>query len=143
MAKKRAGWERMLYRGTAGSTAGTLVDDNVIDIDVGGSQTFSGTTDRGAGTNPPKETEQLVALSLTLSFSMLYKDGDTNMSAFLAAARTGTAIAIKVLRISGGETEVDGDFYLEYDSPGPLSGGQEVTFTCHATDDGARDWTVG
>jgi hypothetical protein len=143
MAKKRAGWERMLYRGAVGSTAATLVSANVTDININTAPEFNETTTRGDGTAPPKKTEQLVALVADPSFTMIYKDGDANMVAFLAAVRTGAAVAIKIVRISGGETEFDGDCYLEANSPGPIKGGMEVEFTCHPTDDGGRAWTVG
>jgi len=144
MAKKRAGWERMLYRGTAGSTASTSVDDNVVDINIDTGPEFNEHTDRGAGTNLPKKTEQPVALAINnLTFSMIYKDSDANMAAFLVASRTGAAIAIKIVRYSGGETEFDGDCYLEDSSPGGLKDGMVVEFTGHPTDDEGRDWTVG
>lgn len=141
MAKKRAGWERMAYYGTVGSTAATALSDNVTDIDVQGSNEFNEHTDRGDGSSIPKKTEQVVALAVTVVIKMIYDDGDANMTALLAASRAGTAKAIKVIRHSGGVTEFDGDCYLEDDSPGPLKGGMEVTFTCHPTDDGGRDWT--
>lgn len=143
MAKKRAGWERLLLHGTAGSTAATAVDDNVADIDIGGGNSFSDTTDRGDGSAVPKETEQVVRIKHTPSWTMKYYDGDTNVAAFLAAARAGTGIAIKVVRYTGGETEFDGDVYLDYESPGPLDGGMEITFTGHPTDDYGRTWTAG
>ncbi|MBC8869196.1 MAG: hypothetical protein H8E44_07250 [Planctomycetes bacterium] len=143
MAKKRAGWERMLYRGASGSTAATAIDANVRDINVNTGPEFNETTDRGAGTNLPKNTEQAVALNCELTFTMIYKDTDANMIALLASARTGSVLAYKVVRISGGETEFDGDGYIEFTSPGPLKGGMEVEFTVHPTDDGGRAWTVG
>lgn len=143
MAKKRAGWERILYRGTAGSTAATQVTPNVTDVDLGGGSEFNTTTTRGDGSALPKITEQVVALKAEPKFTMIYKDGDAHMVAFLAAARTGAAVALKIVRYSGGETEFDGDCYLEYSAPGPLSGGMEVEFTAHPTDDSGRDWTVG
>ena len=145
MAKKRAGWERMLYRGTAGSTAATAVDDNITDIDISVSNEFFETTDRGAGKNLPQKTEQIVCTGIEVSWKMLYEDGDTNMVAFLAASRslTPAPVALKVVRYSGGGTEFDGDVYLEDDSPGPLKAGMEITFTAHPTDDAARGWTMG
>jgi len=145
MAKKRAGWERMLYRGTAGSAATTAISANVTDIDVKVTNEFSETTDRGAGTNLPQKTEQIVCTGIEISWKMLYKDGDANMVAFLAASRSTTpaAIALKVVRYSGGGTEFDGDVYLEDDSAGPLKGGMEITFTAHPTDDAGRGWTMG
>jgi len=143
MAKKRAGWERMIYYDAAGATATTAISANVTDIDVQGAHEFNEHTTRGDGSALPKVTEQIVALKAGVVFKMIYKDADANMVALLAASRTGVGKAIKVVRMSGGETEFDGDCYLEDDSPGPLKGGMEVTFTCHPTDDYARAWTVG
>ena len=140
MAKKRAGWERMLYYGPVGSTAGTVVSDNVTDIDFKTANEFHETTDRGDGSAVPKKTEQLHCVGVELSWKMIYKDADTNVGIFLAAAEVGTIKAIKILRYSGGDTEFDGDCYLDYDCPGPLKDGMQVTFTAHATDDGGRDW---
>lgn len=144
MAKKRAGWERMLYRGAAGSTAATAVSDNATDIDVKVSNEFFETTDRGAGTNLPQKIEQIVCTGIEISFKMMYMDTDANMVAFLAASRSTTpaTIALKVVRFSGGATEFDGDVYLEDDSPGPLKSGMQITFTAHPTDDAGRGWTM-
>ena len=144
MAKKRAGWERMLYRGAAGSTAATAVSANVTDIDIQTANAYSSTTDRGAGTNLPQTTEQQVSRGATLSWKMIYKDTDANVAAFLAASRSTTPapVAIKIVRYSGGATEFDGDCYIEDDSPGPLAGGMEITFTGHPTDDAARGYTL-
>jgi hypothetical protein len=141
MAKKRAGWERKLYRGTAGSTAATHIDTHVRDIDLSHGHDYNDTTDRGDGSAVPKGVEQIVKLTAELSFTMIYEDGEAHMVALLAAAQAGTALAFKVERIASGVTEFNGDCYLDYESPGPLEGGQEVTFTCHPTDDGARDWS--
>ena len=134
----------MLLRGAAGSTAATAVSANVIDIDIKVSNEFSDTTDRGAGTNLPQKTEQIVSTGIEVSWKMLSKDTDANMTAFLAASRSVTPapIAVKVTRYSGGATEFDGDVYLEDDSPGPLKSGMEITFTAHPTDDAGRGWTM-
>ncbi len=141
MAKKRAGWERMVYRGTAGSTAATLITPNVVDIGMSAPTEFVENTTRGDGTSLPKKSEMAVCLSKVPGpLVMEYHDSDAHMAALLVAADAGTAIAIKVLRISGGSTEFDGDVYLEYDSPGGLKEGMQVTFTMHPTTE-SRDWT--
>lgn len=141
MAKKRMGWERIIYRGTAGSTAATQIDANVVDIGMTHSPEYVEDTQRGDGSSPPKRSEQLVTLNKVPGpFSMIYRDGDTNMAALLTAADAGTAVAIKIIRNSGGSTEFDGDCHLDYDSPGGLKEGQVVTFTLHPTDY-LRAWT--
>lgn len=141
MAKKRAGWERIIYRGTAGSTAATQINTHVGDINITHSNEYNETTDRGDGSAVPKMTEQLVKQSAEITFTMQYEDSEAHMVALLAAAQAGTVLAFKIIRRSGGVTEFDGDCYVDYESPGELSGGQEVTFTLHPTDDGGRDWS--
>ncbi len=142
MAKKRAGWERMVYRGTAGTTAATLITPNVVDIGMSNPVEFVESTTRGGGTTLPKKTEQAVALAKVPGpIVMHYHDTDTHMAALLVAADAGTPLAIKIVRINGGSTEFDGDCYLEYDSPGGLKEGMQVTFTLHPTDDAGRDWS--
>ena len=141
MAKKRAGWERKIYRGSSGSTAATHIDKNVGDINVNAGNEFNETTDRGDGSEVPKMTEQMVKLVASVTFTMQYEDGEAHVTALLAAAHAGTVLAFKVERNASGVTEFDGDCYVEYDAPGPISGGQEITFTLHPTDDGGRDWS--
>lgn len=141
MAKKRAGWERRIYRDAAGATATTHIDTHVTDINVAGSNEYNETTDRGAGTAVPKMTEQLVKQVAEITFTMQYEDSEAHMVALLAASQAGTPLAFKVERRNGGVTEFDGDCYIDYDSPGELSAGQDVSFTLHPTDDGGRDWS--
>jgi len=142
MAKKRAGWERMIYRGTAGSAAATLITPNVIDIGMSNEPEMVETTTRGDGTALPKKTSTIVCLAKTPGpFTMEYHDTDTHMAALLVAADAGTALAFKVVRINGGSTEFDGDCLIAYDSPGGLKDGMIVTFTLTPTADGNRDWS--
>lgn len=141
MAKKRAGWERIIYRGTAGSTAATQIDTHVGNIDVSHGHEYNETTDRGDGSAVPKMTEQLVKQVAGITFTMQYEDSEAHMVALLAAHVAGTPLAFKVIRYASGPTEFDGDCYIDYDSPGELTAGQEVTFTLHPTDDGGRDWS--
>ena len=142
MAKTR-GWERMLYYGTVGSTAATPVTAGLTDIQVNVSGEYYESTDRGAGTTLPKKTESVVCNVAEVTFSGFYDSTNAPIVALIAAARTKTAKAIKVVRKSGGETEFDGDCYLDMSSPGALKDGMPIEFTAHPTDDGARAWTVG
>ncbi len=141
MAKKRAGWERKIYRDAAGATATTHIDTHVGDISVTHGNEYNETTDRGAGTSVPKMVEQLVKQTAEITFTMQYEDAEAHMVALLAASQAGTPLAFLVERINGGVAEFDGDCYVDYESPGELSGGQIVTFTLHPTDDGGRDWS--
>lgn len=143
MAKKRAGWERKIYWGSPpGSTAGTHISKNVIDIGMSNTPEYFESTQRGDGTGPPKKSEQLVTRAKVPGpFSMIYEDGDANMAALVTAADAGTGLAIKIERYTGGTTEFDGDCYIGFDSPGGLKEGQVVTFTLNPTDDYGRDWS--
>ena len=140
MAKKRMGWEKLLYYGAAGSTAATHVDANVTDIEVKVDWDYAETPDRGDGTKVPEMTKEPVGVATEVSFKMIYKDGDANVAAFLAASRNNpkTAKAIKVVRYTGGDTEVNGDYYIDDEAAGALKDGQEITFTCHPTDSAGR-----
>ena len=141
MAKKRAGWERKIYRGVAGSTAATHIDTHVGDINITHSNEYNETTDRGDGTAVPKMEEQLVKLVAEITFTMQYEDGEAHMVALLAAAQAGTPLAFKLERRLSGVTEFDGDCYIDQESSGELSGGQEVSFTLKPTSDGGRKWS--
>ena len=141
MAKKRAGWEMMVYYGTAGTTADTHISVNVRDVDPGvGGWEYSDNPDRGNGTTVPVQDEMPVQRLYAPTFSMVYKDGDTHMAALLAAADANPPVgkAIKMIRYSGGATVLDHDFYINYSSPGPISDGQIVEFELHPTSDYGR-----
>ena len=141
MAKKRAGWERLLYVDLPGATATTAVE-TATDVDLGMPHEFNEHTTRGDGSAIPLKTEQIVCRAATPAWKFIFKDGDAAQALILAAVRGATALAVKIVSHSGGTTEFDGDCYLEADSPGPLKGGQEVTITGHPTDDGGRAWTI-
>ena len=140
MAKKRAGWERIIKYGTAGSAAGTQIE-KAKDININSPKAFADTSDRGDGSTLPQMTEQVVQKQKEITFTKQYKDSDAVMTALLQASNAGTCIALLVLAYSGGHTEFDGDVYLEHDSPGGLTDGMDVSFTAHPTDDGGRDWS--
>jgi len=137
MAKSRAGWERILYKGAAGATAATLVD-RVVDVDVNKDVTRVETTDRGDGTIVPIETHQVVSRQCEVTFTLRYYDSDAKIADLIAAAETGADRAIKVVRRTGGLTEVDADVNLSYSSPGKLKDGMLVEFTAQLSQDSGR-----
>jgi len=59
----------------------------------------------------------------------------------IASAETGVAIAIKVERYNGSDTEFDGDCLMEFTSPGALKDGQLMEFTATPTQDLGRTWS--
>ena len=140
MAKARAGYERLLYEGTAGSTAATQIT-HASNINMGNAKERWETTDRGDGSAVPKKTEQVVALSAVITFDIIYHDSDTPTNALIAVAESGGDIALKIVRYTGGDTEFDGDVSLDYDSPGGLKEGQVLSFTAFPSQDSGRSWT--
>lgn len=140
MPKPRAGWERKIYIGTAGSTAATLLNKGVTDVDIQKTPDKEETTDRGDGSAVPRKHYQVVARDCEVKWKQRYWDGDANLNTVLAAAEAGTGLAIKVERIASGEVEFDGDCIVEMNSPGPLSGGMEIEFTAVPTQDYGRQW---
>lgn len=136
MAKKRKGHEMAIYYGTAGSTAATHISANVVDIDPGGADfDFVDLPDRGDGTTVPQMDEYPVKKNSQPTFSMIYHDGDSNMTALLAAADANPPVgkAFKVVRIISGEVALDGDYWIKYSSPGAIADGQTVEFELHPT----------
>lgn len=140
MGKARAGWERQVFIGAAGSTAGTQLL-HVTDAAVEKTNERTDESDRGDGTSIPKKHEMVVQRSRQVTFSYRYYDGDTNMATLLAAVHAGTSLAVLVKRRNGGDVEFDGDVTLDYSSPGPLTDGMVIEFTGIPTRDAGREWS--
>jgi hypothetical protein len=143
MAKKRKGHEMVVYYGTAGSTASTQIDANVVDADPGGADfDFVDLPDRGDGSALPLMDEYPVKKNTQPSFSMIYHDSDANMTALLAAADANPPVgkAFKYLRVASGEVAFDGDCWIKYSSAGAISEGQTVEFELHPTSAYARNF---
>jgi hypothetical protein len=140
MAKARAGWERKLYIGTAGSTAATQLTQGVTDVDVQKPKERASTTDRGDGSAVPREHQQVVGRSAEVKWKQRYYDSDSNLNTIIAAAESGAGLAIKVERYDSGEVEFDGDCTIDMNSPGPIAGGMEIEFTAIPTKDYGREW---
>ena len=136
MAKKRKGHEMAVYYGTAGSTATTHISANVVDVDSGGADfDFVDLPDRGDGSGIPHMDEYPVKKNSQPTFSMIYHDGDTHMTALLAAADANPPVgkAIKIVRVVSGVVAFDGDCWIKYSSPGAIADGQTVEFELHPT----------
>jgi hypothetical protein len=114
---------------------------HATDINVTKTKERWETTDRGDGSSVPRKTEPVVALVASVTFSMVYHDSDSPVTAFIAVAESGGDIAIKVERYTGGDTEFDGDVTVDMDNPGALKDGQIIQFTCFPTSDSGRTWT--
>jgi hypothetical protein len=145
MAKKRAGYEMVVYRGAAGSTAATKITPNVVDVDPGGgSHDYVDLPSRGTGSVIPKMDEYPVKKNSAPTFSMVYKDSDAHIDALFATADADppVGLAFKFERSLSGEVAFDGDCWVDYSSPGPLSEGQIVEFTLHPTSAYGRDFVT-
>ena len=136
MAKKRMGYEYLLYIGTAGSTAGTQVT-KAKDVTYNRANQYGDTTVRGTGSAVPIGTQDIVRIDPEVTFNMVNDDGDSVLATIMAAAATGTSIAIRCIEISGGKG-YDGDMKVQVNQEAPLGGEQNVAFTCVATDDSGR-----
>ena len=145
MSKKRKGHEITVWYGTAGSIADTQIDDNVVDADPGGADfDFVDMPDRGDGSTVPQMDEYPVKKNSQPSFSMTYHDGDSAMTALLAAADANPPVgkAFAFYRVASGEKAFDGDCWIKYSSPGAISDGQTVEFELHPTSAYGRDFVT-
>jgi hypothetical protein len=79
----------------------------------------------------------VVALKPTITWSMLLKTGDTTLTALLAAARTGAAVALRTKSYTSG-LGFDGDCTLGVTHEMTLKGQSKFNFTAEATDDEGR-----
>lgn len=120
MAKKM-GYQTPIYYGTKGSQASTLLE-NAVDVTYGVSPTTGSTTSRGDGTTVPKATGESTLLTPSLTFNMIVDDTDSALTALIAAARTGVAVAIRTLTF-------DSDCILAVEDGRPLEGEATVSFT--------------
>ena len=145
MAKKRKGHEMTVWYGTAGTTADTQIDVNVVDADPGGADfDFVDLPDRGDGSALPQMDEYPVKKNAQPTFSMVYHDSDANMTALLAAADANPPVgkAFKFFRVASGEVAFDGDCWIKYSSPGAIADGQTVEFELHPTTAYTRDFVT-
>lgn len=136
MATTSSGYQGQLFYGTAGGTAAQQVT-NCVDLNYDTEPERAETTVRGAGTAVPVVTSKTVALKPVITWSMLQKSGDTVLTALLAAARTGAAVALRTKSFASG-TGFDGDCTLGVTHEMTLKGESKYNFTAEATDDEGR-----
>lgn len=132
----KMGYEGMLYYGTAGSTATTLLtncQDIKFDLDVERGKT----TVRGTSTTPPVKTASVTALVVGIEWTMINDISDTAFAALKTAVGTGAGVALRAKDYSGGKGP-DADFTLKMSNPFPLEGEQAVTFTAEPSRDYGR-----
>lgn len=137
MVAATKGYERQLFYGTPGSTAGSKLL-HAVDVDVSSSPTRTDTTDRGDGLSIPIHTEQVVQLNRTVTFTYRYFSDDSDLALLIAAEKTGADVALLVHRANGGEVEFDGDVTLTLNSPGKLAEGMPLEFEGVPSQDSGR-----
>lgn len=144
MAVKRAGYEGILYYGTAGSTGATQLT-NATDIEYTVDVSYAQTTARGDGTTIPIQDNRPDELAPKLSWTMIQQDGDTALAALIAAATHPTPsshiVALRYKRVSG-SLGYDGDMYISVTEGAPLKGAKTFKFTGVNTSDGGRTATL-
>jgi hypothetical protein len=132
----RMGYEAQLFTGTAGSTGASQVT-NATDVDYNMDPERAPTTTRGTGVNVPVATSRVVELKPTITWKMLNKPADTLLAAFLAAAKTGAAVALRTKSFATG-LGFDGDVTVGFKHGSPIKGEQVFEFTAEATEDEGR-----
>lgn len=121
------GFEGLLYYGTAGSTAATLLE-NVKDISINMDVERGDTTVRGDSTAPPIKTEDVATRMAGIEFTMINDSTDSQLAALLTAINTGTGVALRGKDYSSGKGP-DADFTLSVQHGMPLGGEQTYQFT--------------
>jgi len=134
---KRMGYQGLLYHGTAGSSAATLLTKRVdasydIDVEVGS------TTSAGSGTAVPINTGEATALTGKITFNMIHETSDASLVALIAAAATGAAIALRFIR-STGLLGLDADCIIKVTQGAPLKSEQTIDIEVVALSNSLRE----
>ena len=77
----------------------------------------------------PLKTEEVVAVAVEISWSMIYKTEDTNIATMITAAIAGDLIAVKIARHSSDTDVFDGDCSIDLGSAMPLKENQKFDIT--------------
>lgn len=126
----RMGYEARIFYGTAGTTAASPMP-NVRDFSEDSPTTFGNTTTRGDSSAPPIATSGAAMIDWEATWTMINKTGDAGLVAVRAAAKAGTALAIRTIDYTGG-TGFDGDCVFSISKEFPLDGEQAVEVTARA-----------
>ncbi len=127
------GYKGKLFVGNAGARATNLVT-NCEDVDYSITLTKDDTSERGDGSAPPIEVEQVAGRKPAITIKIREKDGDTNLAAMKAAAYAGAPIAVLYLNAAGG-SGFDGDMTFDIKNTQPLKGKQVWEFSGTATNE--------
>jgi len=135
------GYQQKLYYGIPGSAAGIQVE-NATDIDYDITPQKGPTTNRGTGGNVPITTENVTQLGVTITWTMNNDPSDAALTYLLAAAKTGAAVAIKLVNAND-DTLFDGDCSLSKKWNAPLAGESTYDFSATPTKQESRSPTLG
>lgn len=144
MTQALMGFEKILYIGTAGTTAATQVLD-LVNIKVTETVQYGNTISRGDGTTVPRVTKRAVSLEKVVTFNSLNVPDNTNLATIKAAATSDTPasrlIAMKVVDKASGTTEFDADVDITIDRDAQLTAEQDLAFVA-TVDRSERDPVV-
>lgn len=131
------GYQGLLYYGSKGGSAGTLLSKRVdasydIDVEVGS------TTSAGSGTAVPINTGEATALTGKVTFNMIRETTDSSLTALIAAAATGDPVALKFISYSGA-TGFDADCVIKVTQGAPLKGEQTIDIEVVALSNSLRE----
>jgi len=129
-------FEGLLYYGTAGSTADTLIEnarEKTFKLD----KETGDTSVSGDGTGPSVNSSRVTALSCSIEWSMVNRADDTTLTALLTAAAAGTPVALRGKDYSSGKGP-DMDFVLSVELGQPFKGEQTYKFSAEPTDEAER-----
>lgn len=144
MTQALMGFEKVLYIGTAGTTAATQVLD-LVNVKVTETVQYGNTISRGAGTTVPRVSKRAVSLEKVVTFNSLNVPDNTNLATIKAAATSTTPasrlIAMKVVDKASGTTEFDADVDISIDRDAQLTAEQDLAFVA-TVDRSQRDPVV-
>ena len=125
------GFQKVLYIGAPGSTAGTQVLD-IVNIKVTETVEYGNTISRGDGTTIPRVTKRAISLDKVVTFNSLNVPDNANLVTLKAAATHETpanrVIAMTVVDLASGTTEFDADVDLAIDRDAQLSAEQDHAY---------------
>jgi hypothetical protein len=125
------GFEKVLYIGTAGTTAATQVLD-IVNLKVTETVEYGNTISRGDGLVLPRVSKRAVSLDKVVTFNSLNVPDNSNLVTLKAAATSETpasrVIALKVVDVASGVTEFDADVDLSIDRDAQLSAEQDHAY---------------
>lgn len=120
------GFEGLLYQGTKGSSGSNQIT-TVRDVNYEFSTEKGETSARGSGSAPPMMSQRVTQIVSKVTFTMINKTSDTNLTAMLTAAATGNPVALRMKDYSAG-MGFDGDVILEFKRGEPYKGEQTLDF---------------